>query len=85
MLLILAGLFTKSLMNLSRVELGISTERLVTFGLSPDRNGYTPERSKALFERVEDELAAVPGVSGAAGALVPVSYTHLTLPTNREV
>ena len=39
MLLILAGLFTKSLMNLSRVELGISTERLVTFGLSPDRNG----------------------------------------------
>ena len=72
MLLILAGLFTKSLMNLSRVELGISTERLVTFGLSPDRNGYTPERSKALFERVEDELAAVPGVSGAAGALVPL-------------
>ena len=72
MLLILAGLFTKSLMNLSRVELGIETERLVTFGLSPDRNGYTPERSKALFERVEDELAAVPGVSGAAGALVPL-------------
>jgi len=72
MLLILAGLFTKSLMNISRVELGIETERLVTFGLSPDRNGYTPERSKALFERVEDELAAVPGVSGAAGALVPL-------------
>jgi predicted permease len=72
MLLILAGLFTKSLMNVSRVELGIDTERLVTFGLSPDRNGYTPERSKALFERVEDELAAEPGVSGAAGAMVPL-------------
>jgi predicted permease len=72
MLLILAGLFTKSLMNISRVELGIDTERLVTFGLSPDRNGYTPARSKALFERVEDELAAVPGVSGAASAMVPL-------------
>jgi predicted permease len=72
MLLILAGLFTKSLMNVSRVELGINTERLVAFGLSPERNGYTPERSKALFERVEDELAAVPGVSGAAAALVPL-------------
>ena len=68
MLLILAGLFTKSLMNISRVDLGIETERLVTFSLSPERNGYTPERSKALFERVEDELAAVPGVSGAAAA-----------------
>ena len=72
MLLILAGLFTRSLMNISRVELGIETERLVTFGLSPERNGYTSERAKALFERVEDELAAVPGVSGAAGALVPL-------------
>ncbi|MEO5820979.1 MAG: ABC transporter permease, partial [Vicinamibacteraceae bacterium] len=72
MLLILAGLFTKSLMNISRVELGIDTERLVTFGLSPDRNGYTSPRSKALFERVEDELGAVPGVSGGAGALVPL-------------
>jgi predicted permease len=72
MLLILAGLFTKSLMNVSRVELGIDTERLVTFGLSPDRNGYEPARSKALFERVEDDLAAIPGVSGAAAALVPL-------------
>ena len=72
MLLILAGLFTKSLMNLSRVDLGITTEKLVTFSLSPERNGYTPERSKALFERVEDELAAVPGVSGAGAGLVPL-------------
>jgi predicted permease len=72
MLLVLAGLFTKSLMNISRVELGVNTERLVTFGLSPERTGYTPERSRALFERVEDELAAVPGVSGAAASLVPL-------------
>jgi predicted permease len=72
MLLILAGLFTKSLTNISRVELGIDTDRLVVFGLSPDRNGYTPARSKALFEQVEDELAAIPGVSGSAVALVPL-------------
>jgi len=72
MLLILAGLFTKSLMNISRVDLGMNTERLVTFALSPERNGYTPERSRAFFERVEDELAALPGVSGAAGSLVPL-------------
>ena len=72
MLLILAGLFTRSLMNVTRVDLGIDTERLVTFSLSPARNGYTPERSKALFERVEDELAAVPGVSAAGAGLVPL-------------
>ena len=71
-LLILAGLFTRSLVNISRVELGIETDRLVTFGLSPERNGYTPVRSKALFERVEDELAAVPGVSGVGLASIPL-------------
>jgi predicted permease len=72
MLLIMAGLFTRSLLNISRVELGVDTEKLVTFGLSPERNGYSSERSKALFERVEDELAAVPGVTAAASALVPL-------------
>jgi len=71
-LLILAGLFTRSLVNISRVELGIVTERLVVFGLSPERNGYTPAGSKAIFERVEDEIAAVPGVSGIAFAAVPL-------------
>jgi putative ABC transport system permease protein len=72
MLLILAGLFTKSLMNITRVDLGIDTARLVTFSLSPERNGYSTERSRALFERVEDELAAVPGVSGVGAGIVPL-------------
>ena len=39
---------------------GDPDRRLVTSGLSPERNGDTPARSKALFERVEDELGAVP-------------------------
>ena len=31
-------------------------------------------------------IQQIPGLSGAsATALEPVSYTHLTLPTNREV
>jgi predicted permease len=70
-LLVCAGLFTKSLMNVSRVDLGIDIENLVTFGVSPELNGYTPERSKQLFERLEDELAAQPGVIGVTTALVP--------------
>jgi predicted permease len=34
-------------------------------------NGYKAERSKQLFERLEDELAAQPGVTSVSGALVP--------------
>jgi predicted permease len=69
-LLVCAGLFTKSLVNVSRVEIGIEVENLLTFAISPELNGYTPERSRQLFERLEDELAAQPGVRGVTAALV---------------
>jgi predicted permease len=70
-LLACAGLFTRSLINVTRVDLGIRIENLVTFAVSPELNGYTPERSKQLFERLEDDLAAQPGVVGVTAARVP--------------
>ncbi|HSA58033.1 MAG TPA: ABC transporter permease [Gemmatimonadaceae bacterium] len=71
-LLTLAGLFVKSLMNVSRVDLGMRPENVLTFGLSPLLNGYESERSRVLFGRVEEELSAIPGVSGVTAALVPL-------------
>ena len=70
-LLVAAGLFTRSLMNISRVDLGLKIDNLVTFGLSPELNGYTPERSRLLFEHLEDRLRAVPGVTAVTASLVP--------------
>jgi predicted permease len=71
-LLVASGLFLKSLINVSRVDLGIDPENVVMFGIAPQLNGYEPERTLALFEQVEDELAAIPGVSGVSAALVPL-------------
>ena len=71
-LLVMAGLFTRSLVNVSQIELGIRADNLVTFGVSPRLNGYTPARSLALFEQMEDELAAVPGVVGVTASTVRV-------------
>jgi predicted permease len=71
-LLTSAGLFIKSLINVSRVDLGIKVNDVVTFGISPELNGYTPARSRALFERVEEELTATPGVTAVSVALVAV-------------
>ena len=69
-LLVSAGLFTKSLVNVSRVELGIKVDHLLTFAVSPELNGYKPERSQQFFQRLEDELAAQPGVSNVSASLV---------------
>ena len=71
-LLILAGLFVKSLTNVSRVDLGVKVDHVLTFSLSPELNGYTPARSKVLFTRLEEELSALPGVTGVSAALVPL-------------
>jgi predicted permease len=72
MLLISAGLFVKSLANVSRVDLGLKIDNVVTFQISPELNGYEPARTRALFIRAEDELSAIPGVSAVSAAIVPL-------------
>lgn len=71
-LLTSAGLFIRSLVNVSRVELGLEPENVVTFGISPELNGYDPDRARALFIRVEEELSAVPGVTAVTAAMIPI-------------
>jgi putative ABC transport system permease protein len=71
-LLMSAGLFLKSLWKISRVSLGIPVEHLVTFSLNPEQNGYDSVRTRALYARVEDELAGLPGASSVTSARVPL-------------
>ncbi len=70
-LLVAAGLFTRSLFNISRVDLGLKIDHLITFSISPELSGYVSERSRELFERVEDRLAGVPGVTSVTASMVP--------------
>ena len=71
-LLVPAGLFAKSLFNISRVDLGLKTDHMVLFSIAPELNAYTTERTRQLFERMEDEIAAVPGVTSVVATIVPV-------------
>ena len=71
-LLIGAGLFIRSLFNITRADLGLQPENVLTFAISPQLNGYSSDNTRALFERLEDELAALPGVSSVSAATVPV-------------
>lgn len=71
-LLVLAGLLVRSLVNVSRIDLGLRADRVVTFRISPKMNGYEPARARTLFERAEAELAAIPGVSAVAASRLPL-------------
>jgi predicted permease len=69
-LLASAGLFTRSLVNVSRVNLGLEPDQIVTFGVSPVLSGYTATRSREMFERLDAEVRALPGVTSVAAARV---------------
>jgi predicted permease len=71
-LLVPAGLFAKSLFNVSRVDLGLKADHMVLFSIAPELNSYTTERTRQLFERIEDELGAIPGVTSVVATIVPV-------------
>ncbi|MDX1648159.1 MAG: ADOP family duplicated permease, partial [Longimicrobiales bacterium] len=65
-LLVAAGLFIKSLSNISAIDLGLNPESVVLFRVSPQLNGYEPDRSADFFIRLEEELAAIPGVTAVS-------------------
>ena len=71
-LLTCAGLFTKSLLNASRVDLGVKVDHVITFNLNPQRNGYTPARAQQFFADVLGRLSGVPGVQSVSAARVPL-------------
>jgi putative ABC transport system permease protein len=67
-LVVLAGLFAKSLDNITRVDPGLRVDGLVTFAIAPERNAYPSARTAQIVERIEDELAALPGVTTVTSA-----------------
>ena len=71
-LLIAAGLFMKSLVNVARVDLGVHIDSVVTFGLSPERAGYDDPRAAAYYARVEEALAGIPSVTSLTTSVVPL-------------
>ncbi len=70
LLLISAGLFLQSLIKVMKVELGIRTQNVIVFGLSPDLNKYSPARAKAFYESLEKKVGAIPGVEGVSVSMV---------------
>jgi predicted permease len=71
MLLITTGLLLQSLANLTRVNLGIDSTRMITFTLEPRLSGYTAERSHAFYTDLEERLKALPGVKMVAASSIP--------------
>ena len=63
-LLIVAGLLTKSLINIANVQLGLNADHVLMFSVSPRLNGSTPEQTKQFMDQAREAISALPGVTG---------------------
>ncbi len=71
-LLVPAGLFIRSLQNVSRVKLGVDIDNVITFAVSPSLNGLSGPASQQRFASIEREVGAIPGVTAIAATQVPL-------------
>jgi predicted permease len=72
LLLLGAGLFLRTLINLQRVDPGFNTKNLLLFGVEPGLIGYKDEKLLQLYDQIGDRLSAIPGVLG-------VTFSRMTL------
>ncbi|MBL8208098.1 MAG: ABC transporter permease, partial [Blastocatellia bacterium] len=72
LLLVGAGLFVRTLLNLQRVDPGFNTQNLLMFSVSPSLIGYKEERLTQLYERMFERLEALPGAP-------KVTFANVTL------
>jgi len=72
MLLVGAGLFSRTLSNLKSVDVGFVTDHLLTFQLDPRLAGYQPAAVTPLYKRLLETLSSQPGVQSVGMTDDPV-------------
>ncbi|MGD1156199.1 MAG: ABC transporter permease [Terriglobia bacterium] len=75
MLLIVAGLFARSLVAAQRTDLGFDPGHVLNLSMDPNEIGYNEAQSRAFYKTLLDRVRALPGVESASTAVtVPMGY-----------
>ena len=75
MLLIIAGLFTRSLDKAQRTNLGFDSAHVVDLSMDPTEIGYNESQGREFYKNLLDRVSALPGVESAGlTSSVPLSY-----------
>jgi predicted permease len=74
-LLVVAGLFTRSLTRVESIDLGFDPRNVLNVSLDPGLQGYTQPRAEALCRELLRRTEALPGVRSASLAFsIPLGY-----------
>ncbi|HEV7218278.1 MAG TPA: ABC transporter permease [Terriglobales bacterium] len=81
-LLIVAGLFVRSLQNAEKMDLGFNPAHVLNVALDPQENGYNEAQTKDFYRELESKVKALPGVESASlASSVPIS----TFPSRQRI
>jgi len=84
-LLSAAVMLSQSLHNLEHQSLGFETRDRYVAWIDPALGGYQPEQLPALYQRIQERLASVPGVRGVAlSSYAPMSGDDWSNPIRVE-
>ncbi|HEY4425673.1 MAG TPA: ABC transporter permease [Pyrinomonadaceae bacterium] len=72
LLLVGAGLFVRTLLNLQRVDPGFNTQNLLLFDVEPALIGYKDDKLRQIYALIGERLEAVPGVQGVTFSRMPL-------------
>ncbi|MFZ3216073.1 MAG: ABC transporter permease [Candidatus Acidiferrales bacterium] len=75
MLLIIAGLFTRSLAQAQRTDLGFKPDHVLNLLVDPNEIGYNQAQTRDFYKNLLQRVRALPGVVSASAAnSVPMGY-----------
>ena len=82
LLLVAAGLFVRTLINLQSIPSGFNQENVLLLKVDTSATGFKPDNPKlpALLKEVEDKVKAVPGVQAASFAFITFNQGFWTSP-----
>jgi macrolide transport system ATP-binding/permease protein len=66
LILVAAGLFVRTLSNLTSIELGFNRENLLTFQLNARQAGHTDPEIVGFYEGLRTQFSSIPGVQAAS-------------------
>jgi predicted permease len=69
LLLVVAGLFMRSMQALAQTDVGFDRDRLLVARMDVRSMGYSGEQRQALYDRVIERLRRVPGVEAVSASL----------------
>ena len=71
-LLIGAGQFLRTLVNLRTLDLGLDTKNVVIFSVNPSLNGYGKEKSRQLYRELLQRVRETPGVQSSGASAIAI-------------